>query len=258
MNLTECPPNHIERKTPPPLPLGGSEAVKRRKPSAKPRDVTASSEGGQRGLSARPTCQRIDDMIAELIALGVKQEGDHMVWPDGRRLLLHTSNQGYRRFILTRKFIRYPISLARFTCWQTYGPAPKGKPFCDHINRVRNDDRPQNLRWASHKENARNISPETILKFRNRINNFNQSHPRLGTERNTAKLDDSKVLEMRKLYATGNYSRAELARMFGVSENVGGLAIKGKTWKHVPLVPVIRQRTGKGYYHRPSPLVARV
>jgi hypothetical protein len=257
MNLIECLTNNTERKTPPQSPSEDLGEVKRQKPNARQLAATESWVAGRKARRTNPTSPRIDRMIAELVAVGVKQDGNHMVWPDGKRLLLHTSDDGYWRFVFTRNFIRYPISLSRFICWKTYGPAPEGKPFCDHINRVRGDNRPENLRWVSHKENARNISPETILKFRNRINNFNQSHPRLGTERHTAKLDDSKVMEMRKLYATGNYSRAELARMFGVSENVGGLAIKGKTWKYVPPVPVIRQRTGKGYYPRPSPPVAR-
>ena len=39
-----------------------------------------------------------------------------------------------------------------------YIPNPDNKPFIDHINRVRDDNRIENLRWVSHKENMLNMS----------------------------------------------------------------------------------------------------
>ena len=35
-------------------------------------------------------------------------------------------------------------------------PNPDNKPFIDHINRIRNDNRVENLRWATHAENIIN------------------------------------------------------------------------------------------------------
>lgn len=35
-------------------------------------------------------------------------------------------------------------------------PAPEGKPYIDHINTIRNDNRKSNIRWVSGKENAQN------------------------------------------------------------------------------------------------------
>ena len=41
---------------------------------------------------------------------------------------------------------------------------PENKPYVDHINTIRNDNRVDNLRWVTHKENMNN--PLTIIKFK--------------------------------------------------------------------------------------------
>lgn len=38
------------------------------------------------------------------------------------------------------------------------GEAPEDKPFCDHINRIRDDNRPENLHWVDRSENRRNAA----------------------------------------------------------------------------------------------------
>jgi hypothetical protein len=40
---------------------------------------------------------------------------------------------------------------------EKYIPNPENKPEVDHINRVRHDNRIENLRWATKKENMNNI-----------------------------------------------------------------------------------------------------
>ena len=45
-------------------------------------------------------------------------------------------------------------------------PKPKGKDYVDHINTIRHDNRVENLRWVTPKENANN--PQTKLKRKKR------------------------------------------------------------------------------------------
>lgn len=55
-----------------------------------------------------------------------------------------------------------------------------------------------------------------------------------GERHNDAKLDNSKVVRIRMLYKTGNYTHRELAKEFGVSHRVIGKAINRQTWNHIP------------------------
>lgn len=57
-------------------------------------------------------------------------------------------------------------------------------------------------------------------------------HP-VGSANGLAKLTEDKVLEIRKLYTTGTYTRQYLASMFDVGVSTIGYVINRNTWKHV-------------------------
>ena len=46
----------------------------------------------------------------------------------------------------------------QMVCRSFSGLAPIDKPFVDHINRIRSDNRPENLHWVDRKENNNNCS----------------------------------------------------------------------------------------------------
>lgn len=62
------------------------------------------------------------------------------------------SPNGYRYVGINGK--TYKVS--RLICETFHGLAPEDKPTCDHINRIRDWDTPENLRWASYKTQADN------------------------------------------------------------------------------------------------------
>lgn len=54
-----------------------------------------------------------------------------------------------------------------------------------------------------------------------------------GTKQPAAKLNDKKAKLVRELYATGEYSQASLALLFGVAQPNISKVILGKSWSHV-------------------------
>lgn len=54
-----------------------------------------------------------------------------------------------------------------------------------------------------------------------------------GTKNGRAKLDDDKVREIRKLYATGDYSQEALGKRFGVDQTKISEIVRFKKWAHV-------------------------
>lgn len=50
-----------------------------------------------------------------------------------------------------------------------------------------------------------------------------------------SKLTDAKVIQIRKLYATGSYTYVELAEKYGVAFTTIHKAVKGVTWGHIPM-----------------------
>lgn len=68
---------------------------------------------------------------------------------------------GYR--VVTWKKVRYHVHRMIL---ETFGPAPsEGRSVVDHINRIKDDNRIENLRWATYSENTLNSSRSDTAMF---------------------------------------------------------------------------------------------
>jgi len=105
----------------------------------------------------------------------IKDYEDYMIFKDGtvynckykRFLIPHPSKNGYLRIGLTKYGERKFFSIHRLVALH-FIPNPDNKPQVDHINRIRHDNRLENLRWATNIENASNKIKKPKLYFKHK------------------------------------------------------------------------------------------
>jgi hypothetical protein len=118
-------------------------------------------------------------------------------------------------------------------CTDAHGPKPPDKDVCAHKNDIKDDDRPENLYWATHKEN----SQDAVRNGRHpgwHPNLFPNYEQRARGERLPQhKLTEQDVLEIRELQAKGIYNMNELSRIYEVSNTAIKRVVHRRTWAHV-------------------------
>lgn len=245
MNLIKCPTNtEPERKTPPQSPSEDLAAVSDPMRNAELLAKMASLGGGRgKGKKGNGTTAG-DILIPWLIERGAYYDGKFFVWPGGRRSRAYLNKIGYHK--MSKNFgngICATFSLARFVCWQAHG-APQGdRNVADHINRIRNDDRPENLHWVTQKENIHNVEPVAwINRAKNivRLNALSPDEKRVSMA--TTKLTKQEVLEMRLIYATGRFTAREIGRKYDCGHTNSLRIMRGHNWKDVPVIPPVVEK----------------
>jgi len=88
-----------------------------------------------------------------------------------------------------------------------------------HLNDIHTDNKAVNLARGTRKDNA--------------ADSMHNGTSAKGALHGQAKLTEDQVREIRRLYATGNFSQRELARRFDVSPATINLVIHGKRWRHI-------------------------
>lgn len=95
------------------------------------------------------------------------------------------------------------------------------KKYINHKNGKKYDNRATNLKWCTMSENVKHAY-QTKLHI----------HAK-GEDWHNSKLNNKKVLFIRKEYAKGIVTQLELANKFGVSRRVVGKLLARQTWKHI-------------------------
>ena len=97
------------------------------------------------------------------------------------------------------------------------GPCPKGMEACHFPDRNPANNRLENLRWDTPKNNCLDQKIHGTKK------------PTYGN----AKMTVDQVREARSLYATGRYTYKQLASRFGVAAVTMDCALNKRSWKHI-------------------------
>lgn len=130
----------------------------------------------------------------------------------GRVLKPYDTHNGYKFVHLCKNGESSPYRVHRLVLRAFVGPCPEGCE-ADHINRVRDDNRLENLRWLDALKN-RGQRADTISR---------------------AKLTREEVIEIRVTYETcEGVSQESLAEQYGVSLKAIWRAVWGHTWSDVP------------------------
>lgn len=82
----------------------------------------------------------------------------HKKWGYGSRQLKESTDVGGYKRVSIPAIRKSPIAVHRLVCAAYHGtPIDDERNCVDHVNGIRSDNRPSNLRWVSHKENMANV-----------------------------------------------------------------------------------------------------
>lgn len=152
-----------------------------------------------------------------------------------------STNVGIRGYTLVslwkdNKGVQYPLH--RLVA-KAFIPNPENKPCIDHINTIRTDNRIENLRWVSHKENSNNVitlkkskeNCQTMWErgdFDNRNNLHYQKVAKLDLNGNVLEIYDS-IKEASIKCGVSSGSISAICRGTNPKRHTAG----GFKWKHI-------------------------
>lgn len=147
---------------------------------------------------------------------------------------------GYPHVSLSQDNVRRDFTVHSLVLLTFVGPKPPGQ-LCRHLNGDPTDNRLENLRWGTPREN------EADKRAHGRI--------RQGEGVGNSKLTDETVARYREIYASGGVGCDELAARSRVNRTTILKALHGRTFSHLP-VPDYSARPRAGKVRKGAPRLA--
>lgn len=126
------------------------------------------------------------------------------------------NGDGYLGVVLTSGGRTYSAKAHRLVYLHLVGPIPAGLEI-NHKNGNKADNRPDNIEAVTRSENIRHA-------FRIGLNNATR-----GEKHHLARLSDAQATEIRRAYAAGGVTQAELAARYGVRQSSIQLLVTGRS-----------------------------
>lgn len=140
----------------------------------------------------------------------------------GKPISIRPNSDGYASFTAGRKGNRTRERVHRLVA-KLFIPNPNNFPEIDHLDGNRMNPSKDNLEWVTHEENIKRAYRKGSYKGRY-----------VGQDNPKARLNEKLVIQLRSEYKAGA-SVKELCDKYGYPWSTIGNAVKGYTWKHLPL-----------------------
>lgn len=160
-------------------------------------DYQASTEGTIRRVTPRANGHRLEPSLNGYVMKGTGYFTITITFPGGKR-----------RNVCVHKLI----------CLAFHGPKPTPQHEVAHGDGTRTNNRPDNLRWATHSENMQD--------------RVRHGRDRCGADNHAAKLADDNI-DLIFYLAERGFGQRQIASLFQVSQRTIWRVLNGKSWRHV-------------------------
>lgn len=137
----------------------------------------------------------------------------------GKELKGTLSKVGYYMVSLNKEHKISKEYVHRLVC-ETFLGKEEHHECVNHINGDKTDNRVENLEWTTYSENNKHAYEINLKSNR-------------GENQSRHKLKEYQVLDIRRIYAEGNHSHRELAKMYGVEHSTIGCITRKESWTHI-------------------------